>query len=76
VEEGVLEANGVVVAPSLKGLDFGERDRLNGPGTARGNLFALDIEASSDTLQVELEDATVATYRQRCVLLSVRSSAR
>jgi hypothetical protein len=63
VEEGVLEADGVVVAPSLKGLDFGERDRLDGPGTPRGNVFALDIEASSDTLQVELENATVAPCR-------------
>jgi hypothetical protein len=76
VEEGVLEADGVIVAPSLKGLDLGERDRLDGPGTARGNLFALDIEASCDTLEVELQKGTLATGRQRCVLLSVRSSAR
>lgn len=76
VEEGVLEAHGVVVAPSLKGLDLGERDRLDGPGTARGNLFALDIEASCDTLEFELQKATVATCRQRCALLSVGSSAR
>jgi hypothetical protein len=76
VEEGVLKAYGVVVAPSLEGLDLGERDRLDGPGTARGRLFALDIEASCDTLEVELQKATVATCRQRCVSLSVRSSAR
>lgn len=66
----MLEAHGVVVAPSLERLDLGESDRLTGSGTPRGNLFALDIDTSCDALQVEAEMATVTLRGQRCVVFA------
>jgi hypothetical protein len=54
----MLEAHGVVVAPSLEFNRVAEVQRLAGAGAVAGNLFALDIEASVDMLEEETQFAS------------------
>jgi hypothetical protein len=53
VEQRVLEADGVVVAPSLEVLGVCELDRLVRSQSAPGNIFSFDIETSRNALQEE-----------------------
>jgi hypothetical protein len=50
VEERVLEADGVVVAPSPEVLGVRELDGLLGSQPAPGDFFAFDIQTSCDAL--------------------------
>jgi hypothetical protein len=50
VEQRVLEADGVVVAPSPEVLSVGELDGLLGSQSTSGDVFAFDIQTSCNTL--------------------------
>jgi hypothetical protein len=60
VEKWVLEADDVVVAPLLEAVKVDECDRLSGVNSSPGNLLALDIQASLDALEVELDKPLLA----------------
>jgi len=50
----VLEANGVIVSPSLEKGALVEKQGLTDTDAVTGNFFAFDIQTSVDALQEEL----------------------
>jgi len=50
VEQRVLEADGIVIAPSLEALCVRELDGLLGSQPSPGDFFAFDIETSCNAL--------------------------
>ena len=64
MEQRVLEANGVSVAPSVELGGVDEPEGLHGPKTAPGDFFAFDIETSCNALKEEPHLASTALRTQ------------
>jgi hypothetical protein len=67
VEERMLEADGVSVAPSLETCGIAEGERLGGSQSAPWDVFAFDIEASCCALKVELDRPCAPLSADRAV---------
>ena len=65
VQQGVLKADGVVVAPSMEVRDSDETDCLHAAQTASGYPFAFDIQTPFNALEQEVHLAPIVLDVQR-----------
>jgi hypothetical protein len=75
VQERVLEADRIVIAPSSETVGAGEDEGLHSSESTLGHIFAFDIEASVDALEKELDPTPMAMGTEKSTIFRVRISA-
>ncbi len=75
VQDRVLEADGIVIAPSSEAVGAGEDEGLHGLKSTLGHIFAFDIETSVDALEKELDPTSMAMGTEKPAVFRVRASA-